>query len=259
MLRVDDRGVGKSTGNSLRATLEDVSGDVLAGVEYLKGRKEIDDHHIGLIGHSEGGIIGLVAAARSDEIAFVVMLAGTGVTGEQVVYRQGELIGRAAGAPDTALAQTRTLLETIFGIIKTEKDEAAAADKLRAALKRLGLPDTAVNATIAQWNSPEMRSMLIFDPAEALRKVKAPVLALNGSRDLQVSPQQNLPAIAAALAEGGNNDFAIMELPGLNHLFQNCTKCTVAEYSELGQTFSPTALLIMGDWVVLHTRGQSDR
>jgi len=259
VLRADDRGVGKSTGNSLRATLEDASGDVLAGVEYLKGRKEIDAHHIGVIGHSEGGIIGSIAAARSAEIAFVVMLAGTGVTGEQVVYRQGELLARAAGAPNAALAQTRTLQETVFGIIKTEKDETAAADKLQAALNRLGLPDTVVNATIAQWNSPEMRSMLVFNPAEALRKVKAPVLALSGSRDLQVSPQQNLPAIAAALTEGGNADFALMELPGLNHLFQSCAKCTVAEYSELEQTFSPTALLIMGDWIMFHTRGQGDK
>jgi hypothetical protein len=243
----------------VRASLEDAAGDVLAGVQYLKSRKEIDARHIGVIGHSEGGIIGPVAAAHSNEIAFVVMLAGTGVTGEQVVYRQGELIARAAGAPDAAITQARARQETIFGIIKTEKDEAAAADKLRATLKKLGLPDAAIDAQIAQLNSPEMRSMLIFDPAEALRKVKAPVLALNGSRDLQVSPQQNLPAIAAVLAESGNSDFAIMELPGLNHLFQNCRKCTVAEYSELDQTFSPTALLVMGDWITLHTRGQGDK
>jgi len=259
VLRVDDRGVGKSSGDSFRATLDDAAGDVLAGVEYLKGRKEIDPNHIGVIGHGEGGTIGPVAAARSAEIAFVVMLAGTGVTGEQVVYRQGELIQRAAGASDAALAQTRTLQETVFGTIRTEKDEAAAAGKLRAALDRFGLPAAAVDGTIAQWNSPEMRSMLVFDPAQALSKVKAPVLALNGSRDLHVSPQQNLPAIAAALAQGGNTDFAIMELPGLNHVFQRCSKCTVDEYSELEQTFSPTALAIIGDWIMLHARGQDEK
>ena len=256
VLRVDDRGVGKSTGNSFRATLQDAAGDVIAGVEYLKGRKEIDVRHIGVLGHSEGGIIGPIAAARCPDIAFVVMLGGSGVTGEQVLYKQGELLLRAEGAPDSALTQTRIIQETVFGILKTEKDETVAADKLRAALTKLGLPDSAIKATIAQWNSPEMRSMIVFDPAEALRKVKAPVLALNGSRDIQVSAQQNLPAIAAALAQGGNPDFTVAELPGLNHLFQECKKCTFGEYSELEQTFSPKALLIIGDWIQLHTRGE---
>jgi len=218
ILRVDDRGVGGSTGKSTEETLDDMAGDVVTGVEFLKARKEIDGKHIGVIGHSEGGIVGPAAAVRSPDIAFVVMLAGTGVVGTEVLKLQGEAIIRASGGTEGAAT------------------------------------DAAVDAQFKGVTSQEMRSFLFYDPAEALRKLKIPVLALNGSRDLQVPPQQNLPAIRAALAAAGNTDFTVTELPGLNHLFQKCKKCTVQEYSELEETFSPTALEIMGDWIVRHTR-----
>jgi fermentation-respiration switch protein FrsA (DUF1100 family) len=119
-----------------------------------------------------------------------------------------------------------------------------------------GGSDRAMRAQFTAVTSPEMRSFLFYDPAEALHKLKVPVLALNGSRDVQVPPQQNLPAIAAALAAAGNADFTVSELPGLNHLFQKCNKCSVQEYGELEETFSPVALEIMGDWLVRHTRAQ---
>jgi fermentation-respiration switch protein FrsA (DUF1100 family) len=260
VLRVDDRGVGGSTGDPIRATLADLAGDVLAGVAHLKGRMEIDARYIGTIGHSEGGIVGPLAASRSTDVAFVVLLAGTGVPGEQVLYEQSALIGRAAGAPAAAIAQNQRVQKAMFDVLRTEPDQAVAADKLRAALEGFGLPDAVVETQIAQANALPMRSFLLHDPAAALRMVKAPVLALIGERDIQVSPRQNLPAIAAALAEGGNPDFTITELPGLNHLFQTCVACTVAEYGELDETFLATALRIMGDWIVRHTaRGDQAR
>jgi hypothetical protein len=116
--------------------------------------------------------------------------------------------------------------------------------------------DQAIRAQFTSVTSAELRSFFFYDPAEALRKLKVPVLALNGSRDLQVPPQQNLPPITAALAAAGNSDFTVSELPGLNHLFQKCNKCTVQEYAELEETFSPAALEIIGDWLVRHTRAQ---
>ena len=116
------------------------------------------------------------------------------------------------------------------------------------------MPDATIQAQIAMIRAPETQSILAYDPAEALRKLNVPVLALNGSKDIQVPPMQNLPAIAAALTAGGNKDFTVKELPGLNHLFQKCGQCTIAEYASIEETFSPVALDIIGDWVVGHTR-----
>ena len=275
VLRADDRGVGRSSGDSTQAAFDDMTGDVLAGVEYLKGRKEIDAKHIGVIGHSEGGMVGPLAATRSSGVAFVVMLAGMGVSFEQAVdshLSQAELMMREAGAPEEAIARNNALQRMIFRVLRSESDSKIAVEKMRSELDNMkaSLPEAqrkalaspvaaAANQQFASVTLPEMRSILLHDSGQTLRQLKVPVLALNGSRDVQVSARLNLPAIAAALAEGGNSDFTVVELPGLNHLFQNCTKCTVAEYGELNQTFSPTALLLMGDWLALHTRGQSDR
>ena len=266
VLRVDDRGVGGSAGKSTQATIDDMAGDVLAGVEFLKARKDIAAKHIGVIGHSEGGLIGPLAASRSSDIAFVVMLAGPGVPLEQILYQQGELIRRSMGADDEGVAQGRALQEMMIGILKSEPDEKVAAEKIRSGWARFkaSLPEEqrrqleaatpAFEAQVNEFNVPEIRSMLAYDPAGTLRKLKIPVLALNGSRDLQVPPQPNLPPIAAALSAGGNSDFTVSELPGLNHLFQKCNRCTVAEYAILEETFSPAALEVMVDWLARHTR-----
>jgi pimeloyl-ACP methyl ester carboxylesterase len=261
VLRVDDRGVGGSTGRSMDATLEDAAGDVLAAVAFLKGRREVDGARIGVIGHSEGGIVGPMAATKSSDIAFVVMLAGSGVPGDQVVYLQGELVARSAGASEAAIAESREMQRRMVEILRSEKDEFVAVEKVRTAWAqgREPLPAAVraqVDAQIAVAASPEIRSLLLHDPAEDLRKLKVPVLALNGSRDVQVSAGQNLPPIAAALAAGENPDFTVMALPGLNHLFQKCVTCTVGEYSQIEETFSPAALELMGDWIVRHTRSR---
>ncbi len=273
VLRVDDRGMGKSTGNSVRTTLPEMAGDVLAGVEFLKSRKEIDAKRIGAIGHSEGGIIGPMVAAQSPDVAFVVTLAGTGVTGEQVLYLQSELIIRAQGGGDTMIATNRAVQELIFNTLRAEqgeRDDQAVLEKLREAWTKMkaGMSaanraalnantDKAMEAQFASVIAPEIRSFIFHDPAEVLKKVKVPVLAMNGSRDVQVSPKQNLPAIVAALTAGGNEDITAVELPGLNHLFQKCKTCAPGEYGELEETFSPVALQILGDWVVRHTsRGE---
>jgi hypothetical protein len=259
VLRMDDRGVGGSTGNSTQATLDDMADDVLADVEYLKGRKEIDPNHIGVIGHSEGGIVGPAAAVRSPDITFVIMLAGTGVTGAEVLKLQGEEIIRASGGSDKNVADQHAMQDMIFRVLRSEKDNKAAVDKMMAEWTEMpgkksgSVSDDAIRAQFTSVTSPEMRSFLFYDPAAALRKLKIPVLALNGSRDLQVPPKQNLPAIQAVLAAAGNTDFTVREQPGLNHLFQKCKKCTVQEYAELEETFSPTALEAMGDWLVKHT------
>jgi len=255
VLRVDDRGMGGSTGKSTSETLDDMAGDVVAGVNFLKSRKEVEAKHIGVIGHSEGGTVGPMAAVRSPDIAFVVMLAGTSVPGDQVIDLQGEVMARAAGASAEALAHRHEEQMKFFDIVKSEKDEQAALEKLRAAwreTKPAGASDDAMDGEFKRLITPEIRSIILTDPGEALRKLKVPVLALNGSRDVQVVPRQNLPVIVAALTAGGDSDFTVTELPGLNHLFQKCRACTVAEYSTIEETFSPLALEIMGDWILRH-------
>jgi pimeloyl-ACP methyl ester carboxylesterase len=241
-LRVDDRPT------KAQSTFDDLAGDVVAEVDLLASRKDIDAKKIGVIGHSEGASVGPLAALRSDRIAFVVMLAGMGVKGEDALLKQGELVVRSAGFGDVAVKTQRTTQETLFAIIREEKDPQVAAEKLKAAIKKLApmAPAATIDAQVNQVNNMEMRSILGFDGPSVLKRLTVPVLALNGSRDIQVSSEQNIPAIAAVLK---NPDSKAIEMPGLNHLFQKCTKCTVQEYSDLEETFSPDALKIMGDWI----------
>jgi pimeloyl-ACP methyl ester carboxylesterase len=256
VLRLDDRGVGASTGNSTRQTIGEMATDVLSGVAFLKARPEINPRKIGVIGHSEGGIVGPLAASRSGEIAFVVMLAGPGVTGEQIMYLQAELIAKSMGAPDASIAQNRALQETIFQAARSDPDEKIALENFRSDWQQAygAAPSPTLESQAKSVMAPEIRSFAFFDPATVLGKLRIPVLALNGSRDLQVPPAQNLPAIKAALTAAGNQDFEVMELPGLNHLFQTCQKCTAAEYGALEETFSPKALEVMAHWLTRHTR-----
>lgn len=266
VLRVDDRGVGKSTGKFTTATSEDFGGDALACVAYLKGRKEIRPRQIGLIGHSEGGLIAPWAAARSSDVAFIVLLAGPGVTGEEILYSQGEAILKAAKVPEAALAQQRRVQENMFAILKAEKDDAAAERKLREFLEGeiAKLPEAErkeaekqkgmVDAQIKQVLGPWFRHFLSYDPQPALRMVKCPLLAITGERDLQVLPQTNLRAIETALRDAGHKDYTVKELPKLNHLFQTCETGSPSEYGKIEETFSPAALAILGDWIAERTK-----
>ncbi len=266
VLRVDDRGVGKSTGKFAEATSDDFGLDALACVAYLKGRKEIDPKQIGLIGHSEGGLIAPWAAARSPDVAFIVLLAGPGVTGEEILYSQGQAILNAAKAPEALLARQRHVQESMFAIVKAEKDNAVAEKKLReffdqeiaklsdAEKKEAEKQKGAVDAQIKQVLSPWFRQFLSSDPRPALRMVKCPVLALTGELDLQVTPKENLREIEKALRDAGHKDYTVKELPKLNHLFQACETGSPNEYGKLEETFSPRALAIMGDWIVARTK-----
>lgn len=252
VLRVDDRGVGKSTGSFATATSEDFTGDVLAGVEYLKTRSEVDKRKIGLIGHSEGGSIAPAAAAKSSDIAFIVMLAGTGMPGDEILYLQAEMLNRAAGASAEVIARNREVQERSFAIIKKEKDPAEAEKQLRAAYRELvkgDLPQQ-LEAEIKRINSPWFRYFINHDPRTTLKQVKVPVLALFGERDLQVAPKENLAAVKAALEEGGNKRFRAEILPGLNHLFQTAKTGLVTEYGQIEETMAPAALELISGWIL---------
>lgn len=269
VLRVDDRGVGGTTGSPKTSTTLDYAGDVETGLSFLRSRPEIDPKAVGLIGHSEGGVIGpLVAARSSDSVAYVVMLAGTGLPGEEILYLQGRLLGKAMGADDAALARERALQERLFTVIKSEADPARARQALVSAFRdalnagpeadrpKAEAVEAAVEAEIGRVNTPWFRFFVSHDPRPDLAKVRCPVLALIGERDLQVPPAENLKAIGEALKRGGNPRATVRELPGLNHLFQNCKTGSVTEYGAIEETFAPSALALIGDWVLEQVKGR---
>ena len=261
VLRVDDRGAGKSTGDFEAATSADFATDVEAGVAFLKTRKEVNSAQIGLIGHSEGGLIAPMVAARSKDVAFVVLMAGPGVSGGEILKLQQHMIAKALGASEKTLSDNDVLGAKIYAILKAEPDNAKAQPEITALVraqidkmpeaerKTAGDPAQSAKTMTSLW----MRYFLTYDPQPALRKVACPVLALNGSKDLQVPPSQNLPAIVAALAAGGNADFTARELPNLNHLFQTCKTGSPAEYNLIEETLAPIALEAMTTWILQHT------
>lgn len=265
VLRFDDRGVGKSTGSFATATSEDFASDAMAGLQYLKSRDEIDAKKIGLIGHSEGGLIAPMVAAKSANVAFIVLMAGPGLTGEEILYLQTDLIAKANGASEGLRKRSRIDAENIYAIVKSESDNSVAEQKLRgyyeiswaeyseelkAEAKKFGDPEKQMEANLKQILSPWFRYFLTYDPRSALQKVACPVLAINGEKDLQVPPKENLSAIAKALKKAGNTHFATKELAGLNHLFQTCETGAPAEYSKIEETFSPIAMNTISTWIL---------
>ena len=249
VLRVDKRGVGKSTGDLAHATTADFATDAEAGVQYLKTRAEADPRRIGLIGHSEGGTVAPMLAAGDPGVRFIVLMAGPGVPGDQIIVEQGRLIEEAAGATKEKAAQDADKQRELFALVEKEKDDAVLGKELREKLAGR-VPDAQIDVAIQQLTSPWMRYTLTYDPATALRKVACPVLALNGEKDLQVSAAQNLPAIKKALEEGGNKQIEIDELPGLNHLFQTAKTGSPTEYAQIEETISPVALDKVASWIL---------
>jgi len=263
VLRYDDRGVGKSTGNFDSATTRDFAEDVKAGITFLKTRKDIRANCIGLIGHSEGAIIAPLVASESKDVALIVLLAGTGVPGEELISRQAELILSSMGVSQEDIKKNLELQRKIFAVVKSEKDTAVAGELLKslvkasldsATLSSAEATESAVQAQIKQINTPWFRYFLTYDPRPTLRKVRCPVLAIGGEKDLQVDPKQNLPEIESALRQGGNKDFTVKELPGLNHLFQTASTGAPIEYGKIEETLSPIALKLIADWILEKVR-----
>lgn len=266
VLRYDDRGTAKSTGNFATATSVDLSTDVEAGIQYLKSRKEINKLKIGLVGHSEGGLIAPIVASKSKDIAFIVLLAGTGIRGDQLLLEQQRLIAKASGSTEEQLKKMEMSNRKAFDLINTSKNTKQLKIDLTSYIKQTLIDnpteekpqgmsdDDFVKLQVEQITTPWMLYFLMYDPAPTLEKVKCPVLALNGERDLQVHPKENLEAIKNALIKGGNLNVTTHELPGLNHLFQECQTGSPEEYAAITQTFSPKALIELLDWVKIQTK-----
>lgn len=260
VLRVDDRGVGKSTGDRKEATSEDYADDAIAAVDYLATRKEIDAKRIGLIGHSEGGMIAPIAANRSKRIAFLVLLAAPGVRGDELAVLQANALLRSSGATDNQIALFTDLQRAVVKKVMATSDDAKLREELRTlmtdALAKLppdqrlafGTVDTLLDAQMKRITSPWFRYLLRFNPAPMLRNVRVPVLALNGSKDVQVTPNENLGAIAAALR--ANPRARTLELEGLNHFFQTATTGAMSEYANIEETFAPKAMTVISEWIM---------
>ena len=248
VLRADKRGVGQSGGNYASATMRDFATDAEAGVAYLKSRPEVDPHRIGLIGHSEGGVIAPMVAARNRDVAFIVMMAGTGVPGDEVLVAQALLINETSGKTHAEAEAKAAKERQILTLVKQEKDDAVLEKKVKEIIGT-ELSDVQIGAQVKALTSPWLREFIAYDPATALRQVTCPVLAINGEKDMQVPPKQNLPVIRQALEAAGNRHFEVDELPGLNHLFQTARTGAVSEYAEIEETMSPLALEKIASWI----------
>jgi pimeloyl-ACP methyl ester carboxylesterase len=249
VLRADKRGVGKSGGNYSQAVMADFASDAEAGVGYLKTRTEVNPHKIGLVGHSEGGIEAPMAATHDPDVAFIVLMAGPGVPGDEILAQQVVLIGRAAGKSQEEVEKDAAIQKEVLATVKKDEDDAALEKDLRAVMAGK-VPEAQMGMQIKIVTSPWFRDFLKYDPAATLSKVTCPVLDINGERDLQVPPEQNLPAIRKALAAGGNKNFEVDELSGLNHLFQTAKTGGVGEYGDIEETMSPMALEKVASWIL---------
>ena len=248
VLRADDRGVGKSTGTFAAATSADFATDAEAGIAYLQTRAEVDRRKIGIVGHSEGGLIAPMVAARNSSVAFIVLLAGSGVTGDRILAAQSALISEAGGlSHEQAEKNSRDLLD-VLAVVKTAKDDASLEAALRAKLAGM-VPAPQVDAQIRALSATWFRYFVAYDPATSRSRVTCPVLALGGEKDLQVPPAENLAAIRKALDAAGNKNVTVEQLPGLNHLFQTAKTGAPSEYSQIEETMSPVALAKIGDWI----------
>ena len=272
VLRVDDRAVGKSTGSFSQSTSLDFVNDVCNSVEYLKTKPGVDLKKIGLIGHSEGGMIAPMVAVKRNDIDFIVLLAGPGEKIEKLMAEQNAAILSSQGVNEKAVQSFRDFYPSVNeSIIQATSMEDASARLSKAldewikktpknyVLATTGISDDSTKnkftmKMVGAMYSPWFRYFLAFDPQPWLKQLRCKVLALNGEKDVQVPAHSNLDGIQNALENSQTKDFEVHAVPGLNHLFQTCKRCTVQEYGLLEETFSPVALQMIGDWMDRHVK-----
>jgi uncharacterized protein len=251
VLRYDKRGVGGSSGNYDAATTVDFTSDAEAAVAWLKTQSHIDARHIGVLGHSEGGIIAPAVATSDKGVAFVVMIAGPCIRGDRLFVLQSAMTAKTYGAPDDYIAKRKVFDEELYSAIISAPSESAALDRAKALVAQ-GVADNIVDAKEAETlakddTTPWERYFLAYDPAPTLTRLTVPVLVLNGSLDVQVPAKENLAAARDALRN--NSNATVIELPGMNHLLQDAKTGAPSEYDEIEETMSPAALKIITDWL----------
>ena len=267
VLRVDDRGIGKTTGDFNQSTSLDFAKDVEAGLNFLESLPEVNRENVGLIGHSEGALIAPLVASERKDVKFIVLLAGPGIPTIDVMEEQWKAIDVSNGHSEKEADATSGFLRLVAEEINRHLDSVVTFRNVRnradsfartfdtatlGAIRRrtaMTMDDYIVKA-INGMNGKWFRYFISFNPEHYLRKVDCKVLALNGSKDVQMIAANNLAGIKASLQKSGSSKYDVIELPGLNHLFQTCVKCNPAEYEELEETFSSTALAVLDDWLL---------
>lgn len=273
VLRVDDRGVGKTTGNYFQATTEDFAQDVEASLEFLKKQQGIDPKKIGLLGHSEGGAVSFIVASRRSDVAFVISMAGLATKGIDALRKQNADLVATAKIPEYDKKRYNEINELMFQTVydNVQKDSLSLAKAMQTTYDTWKKKDNEYVASLGiqpdhdhfrfpiysytmQATGAWYRYHIMFDPALFLPKVKVPVLALNGDKDLFVSYKENLENIERLLKQGGNRDVTTKVITGVNHLFLACQLCTTEEYNKLHKQFPTSVLSTMGDWILNHTK-----
>lgn len=263
VLRYDDRGVHESEGTQAGATSMDFAGDVESAVSYIKSRIDLNEKQLGLIGHSEGGIIASIVASRNDEVDFITLLAGPGTTSDQLLLDQGQLIGKAEGAPQEVLDANYKITSKAYSHILD--NDALGKDDLKKDLTQIfhdnlnifpegmiesiGDKDAFVNGQVSAMIDDWFLYFLKCNPADYLTKVTCPVLAINGGLDLQVPADDNLEAIQNALTQGGNDNVTIKKFENQNHLFQTAKTGSPSEYKEIEETMNETTMSYISEWI----------
>lgn len=262
VLRYDDRGFGESTGDHSQATSKDLATDAAAAGKFLTERADIDASRIGLCGHSEGGLVApMVAAKFPDKVAFMVLIAPPGVPGDEILRSQGEAVEPFLGLKPVQATALTKMRNTAIELAMEGVDDAVYAERLKPLVEEAArrMPDSGIEPGkqvevlmkgLEMFRTPWFEYFLGYDPAKALRLAPCPVLAVIGEKDLQVLPDLNLPPLREALAASPSGDVTVEELPELNHLLQTADTGFVSEYSQIEETIAPSALKLIGDWVV---------
>jgi dienelactone hydrolase len=263
VLRYDSRGVGGSGGDVYQFTLSDVAEDALAAIHYLKTRSDINPAQIGLCGQSQGAVVAPLAASRSEDVAFIICLAGFGIPGEKVYIAQVTAIARADGASEQDIAEQVENMKRIISLIRKEADEAEIRPLITTMLKNQLASmsqkseketkednkekDAHLNCVLSWYKSPWFRFFVDYDPKEALEQVMCPVLFVFGELDMQVPLEVNRKAIWNVLKQSGNNDYTLKMIPKANHMFQSAKTGSPSEYLSLEKKFVPGFLEIISD------------
>lgn len=262
VLRIDDRGAGKTTGNFYTTGTKEYIADANTAIAYLKKNKNINSSKIGLMGHSLGGMIAPMVAAENKDVAFIISLAGVGVKGKELLIKQRQALsfkGKISASDSSIFQNYYKALDSLFEQKEQVADFVNAATEIsRIAQNRIkdsALKNEIQSATqyleigYLQRQSAEYKSIIAYDPAPYFENLKIPFLAVNGSKDVQVDADLNLSSFKKMLTKANNKNFKLVKLEGLNHLFQQCNTCTYSEYSILEETFSPKALTVIGQWL----------
>jgi len=268
VLRFDDRGTGESDGDFAAATPEDFAGDALAAMAFLSDHAGVDANRVGLLGHSEGALAAIIATDRSDEVAFLILLAGSSLPGSEALEASAAALGRVNGASNEAVEVNIKILATLTKALAETKAGESAVPTMReyahelietiepATLASAGMSKSVINQMIQQLDMPNSRFVLQYDPRPALQRSKTPTLAVLGDRDPLMPAEQHAPLFAAAFADSPGNDQTVVVLPGLNHLLQNAETGSPAEFGRLTETMSPEAMRLLSDWILVRFGGK---